>query len=594
MKDQLKSIELVNFKGFNRHTIAFRQSNILVGANNSGKSTALAAIRLISHMLPEAKRQTPRRPIAIDGIRELGWPVTDRALERAAFSTDNLKHDFSNSETRIVVTTSSQAKIFIVWPETDSEETLENGIMVIRAGQKTTKSAPRDIAKYCIPDIAVIPRLTPLDEQESLVTDDTFRNRIKSGRSSRYFRNALERIEKDDFPEFLDFIKSHTPEVCGLEIAQTPTNKGIELDLYYVEGETNREREIAWAGDGIQIWLQLMYHLWTGTKSEVIVMDEPDVFLHPDLQRRIARIISSHSSQTIIATHSVEIIAEAMPGSTVWIDRNRRHAERSKGDGILESAGRRLGSGFELGIGRALRSRVALFVEGKDTSLLALLARNLGLNAFASSDNYATVPMGGFSKNDLAKSFNEVLKILGSTISVYVILDSDLRSSSILQATVDYLTVDSNNVKVFIWKRRELENYLLSPNAIAKTSRISIPEAQTLMDQTVDDLRQEALDTFLAARLDDSKKPGSGTARHSATTIVRNGGIEFNDLWNNPLNRIGLIDAKEAISRMNSKLQADGHPTLEAMRLARNIEGDFISMEVVNVLSEIDNKILEG
>lgn len=591
MKDTLRSIELINFKGFKRHKISLKESNIFVGANNAGKSTALAAIRLVSYMLPGARRINPKHTVVIDGIRELGWAVTATALENAAFSIDNLRYDFSIEETRIVLTTSSGVRIMIVWPENDFEEVNSGGTLVIKPGSKSAESSPRDIAINVIPEINVIPRLTPLDDQELLVSEDTFRKRIKSGRSSRYFRNALKRLGSREFDEFNEFIKTLTPEVSSLEISSTPNSKGTDLDLYYVEGETRREREIAWAGDGIQIWLQLMYHLWMGREKDLLVLDEPDVFLHPDLQRRIARIISAHSSQTVIATHSVEIIAEAAPGSVVWIDRNRRSAERSRGSGALEVAGRRLGSGFELGLGRALRSNVALFVEGQDSPILAHIARTLNLTAFASSDGYATVPMGGFTRNDLASSFGEVLKILGSSLNVFVILDSDLRARSILRATEDELT-KNNNVRAFIWKRRELENYLLVPEAISIVSGISVAESYVLLHETIEELLPEAQTTYIAAALDDTNRPGSQTRGYSNNTLLTDAEAKFKELIANPQDRVGVIDAKNAISRMNKILQVRKRKTLNVDKLARSVPYEFVPSELNEVLSLINDTIV--
>ncbi|MFX7776444.1 AAA family ATPase, partial [Acinetobacter baumannii] len=44
-KQTLKSLKLVNYKGFERHSISLRGANVLIGANNAGKSTALGALR---------------------------------------------------------------------------------------------------------------------------------------------------------------------------------------------------------------------------------------------------------------------------------------------------------------------------------------------------------------------------------------------------------------------------------------------------------------------------------------------------------------------------------------------------------------------
>ena len=78
----------------------------------------------------------------------------------------------------------------------------------------------------------------------------------------------------------------------------------MELDLLYTEPGRRSEKEIVWAGDGIQVWLQLLLHVFRNRHVDVVILDEPDVFLHPDLQRRLVKLLDELPAQTIAATHS--------------------------------------------------------------------------------------------------------------------------------------------------------------------------------------------------------------------------------------------------------------------------------------------------
>ena len=234
---------------------------------------------------------------------------------------------------------------------------------------------PRTVAQRLVPNVGVVPTLTPLDDHEPYVSDDTLRRNMTGRKASRYFRNALWRLDTEGWRDFTSYVYERTPEITNLFLRRAQGTQEDDFDLFYSEERTRHEREIGWAGDGIQIWLQALFHLWRQRESDVIILDEPDVFLHPDLQRRLARTLFGTSKQTVVATHSVEILAEAEPGSAVWIDRSRRSSERPRADGSLALVGRRLGSGYELGVGRALRSSRVLFVEGDDGPILAHLAR---------------------------------------------------------------------------------------------------------------------------------------------------------------------------------------------------------------------------
>jgi predicted ATPase len=119
----LRSIRLRNYKGFRDHTISLKIGvNILVGANNAGKSTVLGALRLIAAMLPTARRINPTRPGIYNGQTFRGWPVSAAALEGSAFALENIRYDFPPDETSIEVVTSQRAKLVVTWEENyDSE-----------------------------------------------------------------------------------------------------------------------------------------------------------------------------------------------------------------------------------------------------------------------------------------------------------------------------------------------------------------------------------------------------------------------------------------------------------------------------------------
>src|SRR5689334_16435719 len=111
----LRSIRLVNYKGFENYTISLRRTNVLVGANNAGKTTALGALRLIFAMLPQARRTAPLGVGQVEGRPTRGWPITAAAVESSAFSGENIRYDFRPKETRIEVTVNTGARLVASW-----------------------------------------------------------------------------------------------------------------------------------------------------------------------------------------------------------------------------------------------------------------------------------------------------------------------------------------------------------------------------------------------------------------------------------------------------------------------------------------------
>lgn len=589
---KLRSLKLVNYKGFSSHTISFRHSNVLVGANNAGKSTALGALRLLAAMLPQARRIRPNGTGEIDGRRYAGWTITAQAIEDSAFSDENVRHDFLPLETKIELMLTSGVRLVASWDDIrdyEDDEAPPRGTFFVFPPDGGPLIPPRKAAQDLTPQIGVVPTLTPLDDRESFITDETLRRHLTGRRSSRYFRNALYRLEPRDWEAYITYVYERTPELSNLILHRAQSGATDDFDLFFEEEGTRREREIAWAGDGIQIWLQALFHIWRQRDAPVVLLDEPDVFLHPDLQRRLARALFAAGQQTVLATHSVEILAEAEPGSAVWIDRGRRTAERPRSDGALGLMGRRLGSGYELGVVRALRSNVALFVEGDDVPVIAHLARRLNAKEVASSQSYATIPLGGFSRNTLASAFAETMSALGSRVSTVVVLDGDMRSSEAVRA--ETVSLVASGAHVHVWQRREIENYLLSAAAISAVSGVTRQVAEKMLEAAIESLAEDAHNDLLAQRMSERKLKGNSTAKLSDKTVIVNCTSEFKSTWSSKAGKLALVDAKAVLGRLNSELQQLGAKTLNWHSLAKSIPAAEIDDDVRTLVNAISSRL---
>ena len=77
-------------------------------------------------------------------------------------------------------------------------------------------------------------------------------------------------------------------------------------------------------GHGLQMWLQTMWFLVQAKGSQTVILDEPDVYMHPDLQRKLVKTVQRSGQQLLLTTHSVEIMSEVAPENILVIDGARR------------------------------------------------------------------------------------------------------------------------------------------------------------------------------------------------------------------------------------------------------------------------------
>ena len=355
----IERVRLLRYKGFENFDLRLGRQAVLVGPNNAGKTTLIHALRLTASLLRFARRRN-----AFEGFEDdtfdtyprdvLGYPVAQVGTRELSWYVDeNLRHEFQSAATGLEVGFKSKACLRVVWPAEGSAFFYLDKVPGVVA---RTASEVRS----CVPTIGVVPTLLPLEDREEVLNAMYVWESVGTRRTSRHFRNQLFHTRESSpscFDSFVDFVVTNTPEISGMALRAVYTGSARELDLFVTETATNREKEVYWLGDGLQIWLQVLLHIWLNMDVETLILDEPDVFLHPDLQRRLVSILDDLDRQVILATHAPEIVAEANKDAVVWVDRTRRRSRRAGEPPVLSKLNAVLGSGFNLGLARASLSR---------------------------------------------------------------------------------------------------------------------------------------------------------------------------------------------------------------------------------------------
>src|SRR5947199_5371024 len=113
--------------------------------------------------------------------------------------------------------------------------------------------------------------------------------------------------------------------------------------------------------------------MWFQARSEgadTVILDEPDVYMHPDLQRRLIRFLASRHPQAIVATHSVEIIADVEPENILVLDRSKTESRFAGSLPAVQKIVEQIGGVHNLHLARLWSSRRVLLVEGNDLGIL--------------------------------------------------------------------------------------------------------------------------------------------------------------------------------------------------------------------------------
>lgn len=315
----ITEIHYRGFKGLQHQTIKLDAVNVLTGINNVGKSTALSAIRLLDVALRFAKRRSPAQLMTPMGSR-LGYVIPTDSLST---SLENVHTDLMDIDTTVEVVLAGGGRVVLWFPPA-------GGLIFFVADGLATPRTPAGF-KAAIPlEVVQVPILGPLEHDEPLVQPETVRNGLSSHRASRHFRTYWHH-NPEGFGAFADLVARTWP---GMQVEPPELTLGQAGGVVHMYcRERGATRELYWCGFGFQVWCQLLVHVSRARPGTVLVVDEPETYLHPIVQRQLLGIMRGTGAQIVLATHSATLIASALPGEVVSVCRDDRVAGRHASSG---------------------------------------------------------------------------------------------------------------------------------------------------------------------------------------------------------------------------------------------------------------------
>jgi len=573
-------VDFNNFKAFTRFSFSIGHMNILVGPNNSGKSTIIGAFRVLSAGMRRANAKSA------DVVPGPGGPTHGHfvPIEDLPISIENAHTDYDrDATTTVTFSVSNGNSLTLFFPA-------EGGAVLIPMHASRPVKTPSSFRKEFPVRIEAVPVLGPVEHDEALIERRTIQRGLATHRASRHFRNYWYQFP-EKFDEFSEMIRTTW---AGMDV-KIPEFLDYEyLRMFCMEGRI--ERELYWIGFGFQVWCQLLTHIVRAKDSSLLLVDEPEIYLHPDLQRRLLSLLRDAGPDIIMATHSTEIVSEADPAEILIIDKTRRGAQRLKDTDQIQHAIDLLGSNQNITLAQLARTQRILFVEGVDFKILGRFANQMGLTELASKFDFTVVPVGGFSQWENVKAFAwGIEKTLGIPLTLGAVFDRDYRCDEQIAEIESELT---KHLKLaHIHQRKELENYLLVCPALDKTIRskilersrrtgadpIDIEPSAVLLDRITTPMRAEILAQYISYRTNYFK--GSGLDYSNiATDAIR----AFDSKWSDIDTRMEVVPGKTIFSELNKYLGENHQISLTPIAVISNFSRDDIPRDIVTLLRQID------
>jgi hypothetical protein len=466
-------------------------------------------------------------------------------VEDLDVSTENVHTDYDNVESSIIFKLSNGNVLRLVFP-------VRGRCYLIPESGRAVISSPIGFEKMFPLPLVVVPVLGPLEHDEPFVKHWTVMRNLSSSRASRNFRSYW--VYHDHlFRSFADLVAQTWP---GMNILK-PEPDGDVVQMFCLENRMTRE--LYWSGFGFQIWCQLLTHLSRAKEGSLVIIDEPEVYLHPDVQRQIPRILDSLKLSGIIATHSTEIISQAEPSEIVPVEKQARSAKRLREVNEIQLVLEQIGSVQNLILSRLARYGRVLFFEGDDLRLLKRFASRLKIE-IGTESNISTIKAGGFQSWRRIRDLAWGLKKLNLTLRIGAIFDRDYFPDDELIEIRDSLKSEIEFVHIL--GRKEIENYLLFPVVLHRAIQSQLSKCgeeqkscnsnwvEEILSKATEEFHYDTLGQFVAKAIERSKGTGIDPA-----TITSNVSKVFNEKWSALENRLGIVPGKDVLRRFRQAVQ---------------------------------------
>lgn len=465
----ITKITISNFKKLESISFNLTQSVVIIGPNNSGKSTVFQALCLweigVKNYIQAYQKNdlNERKAVIINRKDLLNSPISDaRFLWRNRKVTKG-KNNISHVKLEVELQGIESGKKWTCKTEFLFSNTESISCRII--------SGLKDMIDLYETDKGVrfgfLQPISGISTSEDKLTQGSIDRKLGEGRTAEVLRNICYEIlypevdnqtKSEDASENYLLLKKAIKSAFGADLLEPELIKATGLiQLEYIENSI--KYDISSAGRGFQQLLLLLAYMYAHPRT-ILLLDEPDAHLEVIRQREafqlINDVVNEINSQLIIASHSEVVLDEAADASTVialiendTFELNTENSHQSVK--LLKKALTEIGwEKYYL----AKAKQHVLYLEGS-TDLQMLLC-------FANKLKHPAEKL--LSKANVQYTSNNVP---ATAVSNFVALSEFIPDLKGL-ALFDHLQnlQDNPRLKTICWSKREFENYFAKPDVL--------------------------------------------------------------------------------------------------------------------------------
>lgn len=455
----ITKLVLRNFKSISEQTFEFTNFDLLVGRNNTGKSTILQAIAIWQFCVDEFQRAKRKGKsgiqIVLPNFSALPVPEFNLLWKDKTERRYPVKNNRKSQEYILI-------EIDLTWLASDTDEHTF-GVQLRYHSPQAVYAIPKEgwnefsKHKEVLPTIAFVPPFSGLEPSEEWRDTSVIKKQVGKAQPGSVLRNLLllvreNPVQAGDWSEIANAVRRW----FSIDLLEPQYERGIDTLIRCEYKQAKKTYDIIAGGSGFHQTLTMLAFLY-GYSPTTILLDEPDAHLHVNLQREVLDFFKQQSverhTQFLIATHSEELVNGVASNQIISLHSGAPTRNRQVNHVLAAMADVSNQEETQLH-----QSPYLLYVEGESDARLIRAWAQL-LDEQESLGRFCFHYMHGGNKKlmmETAGTHYMAVKEIIPEVERFIVFDFD--------GDRDFHP-KPDNPALFEWSRQNIENYLLVPDA---------------------------------------------------------------------------------------------------------------------------------
>lgn len=324
-KRPLSRLVITGYKSIRECDLHLSNLNLLLGPNGAGKSNVIHFLRFLQNLYNRQLQVYIGKSGGADAILHFGRKVTS-ALRADIYTLGDIRHSFTlePTEDNRMVFTAEKLKLNFNNPNV-VEMDLGSGHFESHA-EMTDPDEKDEFVNFrtppwCIYHFQDTGESSPIKQRHGINVNDYLR---PDARNLAAFLHLLQRRHAKHYFYIVKTIQMVAPFFEDFHLRPCPDNQD-QIELEWLEKGNSDPFKANILSDGTLRFICLAAALMQPPelRPEAIIIDEPEIGLHPRAVNLLASMLKAASvdTQIIVATQSADLVSEFEPKDVIVADR---------------------------------------------------------------------------------------------------------------------------------------------------------------------------------------------------------------------------------------------------------------------------------